>query len=221
MGRDGEVGVVLNIVEGPQWRVAGVELNGVNLRELDTVLGLLQAAEGQPFSESAVSADRESILNFYYNNGFPDATVEYKLESVATPNQMGVKFTVTEGRRNFVRRVLVSGYKTTRPRLIYDRIPIEVGEPLSQATIISAQRRLYDLGIFAKVDIALQNPQGKERDKNVLYRLEEASRYSYTFGFGAQLARIGGGIGTFNAPAGAPGFSPRVNFGVSPGKFLV
>jgi outer membrane protein assembly complex protein YaeT len=215
-----EVFLFLTINEGAQWFVSGVEINGVNLRDFEYLKGLLQTAEEQPFSETALVSDRDTILNFYFNSGYPDATLEVRTEPDAAARRVNVKIDVTEGRRNFVRRVLVGGYKTTRPRLIYDRIPLETGDPLSQSAIIDAQRRLYDLGIFAKVDIALQNPQGNERDKNVLYRLEEASRYSYTFGFGAQLARIGGGLGTFNAPAGAPGFSPRVNLGVSRVNFM-
>jgi len=214
-GKEEELTLRLTIVEGEQWFVSGVEISGVNLRDFDYVQGQLQTNKGQPFSDTALVSDRDTILNYYFNNGFPDATLEFRTEPDAAARRMAVKFEVSEGRRNFVRRVLVSGYNTTRPRLIYDRIPLETGDPLSQSAIIDAQRRLYDLGIFAKVDIALQNPLGKERDKNVLYRLEEASRYSYTVGFGAQLARIGGGLGTFNSPAGAPGFSPRVNFGVS------
>lgn len=210
-----EVMLHVTITEGPQWFVSGVEISGVNLRDFDFVKGLLQTTEGQPFSETALVADRDTMLNFYFNNGYPDATLELKTERNAETRRVNIKFEVTEGRRNFVRRVLVSGFQATRPRLIYDRIPLQTGDALSQSAIIEAQRRLYDLGIFAKVDIALQNPDGKERDKSVLYRLEEASRYSYTFGFGAQLARIGGGLGTFDSPAGAPGFSPRVNFGVS------
>lgn len=215
-----EVSLYLTVREGAQWFVSGVEISGVNLRDFEYLRGLLQTAEGQPFSDTALVADRETILNFYFNNGYPDAKMELRTEADEAARRVSVKIEVTEGRRNFVRRVLVGGYRTTRPRLIYDRIPLETGDPLSQSAIIEAQRRLYDLGIFAKVDIALQNPQGNERDKNVLYRLEEASRYSYTFGFGAQLARIGGGLGTFNAPAGAPGFSPRVNFGVSRVNFM-
>lgn len=219
-GHATDVAVFIDVQEGAQWFVNTVELRGVNLREVEYLQSQLQTIESQPFSESALLADRDAILNYYFNNGFPDATLEFTTEAVEDSNRVNVRFTVSEGRRNFVRRVLVTGYRTTRPRLIYDRIFLDTGDPLSQSAIIDAQRRLYDLGIFAKVDIALQNPQGKERDKNVLYRLEEASRYSYTVGFGAQLARIGGGIGTFDAPAGAPGFSPRVNFGVSRVNFF-
>ncbi len=34
-------------------------------------------------------------------------------------------------------------------------------------------------------------------------------------GFGAQLARIGGGVTTFDDPAGSTGFAPRVSVGIS------
>jgi outer membrane protein assembly factor BamA len=79
---------------------------------------------------------------------------------------------------------------------------------------------LYDLGIFARVDTALQNPEGDSDHKYVLYRLEEARRYSITGGFGAQIARIGRGTPTLTTPAGTAGFSPRVSFGVSRSNFL-
>ena len=177
-GKDTDVAAYLAITEGPQWFVESVEVTGVNLRDIETVQRLLQTVEGQPYSEFGVITDRDAILNHYFNNGFPDASLEIRAEPVEGANRVNVTFAVTEGRRNFVRRVLVSGYRTTRPRLIYDRIPLDTGDPLSQSAIIDAQRQLYELGIFAKVDIAVQNPAGKERDKNVLYRLEEASRYS-------------------------------------------
>ena len=51
-------------------------------------------------------------------------------------------------------------------------------------------------------------------------QVEEALRYSMNFGFGAEVGRIGGGVTTFDAPAGTGAFSPRVSFGVSRLNFL-
>jgi outer membrane protein assembly factor BamA len=71
------------------------------------------------------------------------------------------------------------------------------------------QRRLYDLGVFARVDTAIQDPDGDTPSKFVLYDLEEARRNSLAIGVGAEFARIGGCTYCLDAPAGAPGFSPR------------
>jgi outer membrane protein assembly factor BamA len=54
----------------------------------------------------------------------------------------------------------------------------------------------------------------------VLYALEEANRYSLTYGLGAEIARIGGGTLSLDRPAGATGFSPRVTIGISRLNFL-
>ena len=79
------------------------------------------------------------------------------------------------------------------------------------------QRKLYDLGIFSQVDMAIQNPDGDEDRKYVVYDLEEARRYSITTGFGLQFARIGGSnaVTDLSDPGGAPGVSPRVSLAVS------
>ena len=39
------------------------------------------------------------------------------------------------------------------------------------------QRGLYDLGVFDKVDMAIQNPQGDTENKYVVYHLTEGHRY--------------------------------------------
>ena len=73
---------------------------------------------------------------------------------------------------------------------------------------------LYDLGIFSKVDVDLQNPDGEEPSKNVLVQVEEAKRWSVGVGGGAEFARIGGNTGDLTSPVGNASFSPRVDAGV-------
>jgi outer membrane protein assembly factor BamA len=119
-----------------------------------------------------------------------------------------------------VRDVLVTGLQRTQIDLVRDRISLKEGDPLSQERITGSQRRLYDLGIFARVNTGLQNPDGEEPTKNVLYSVEEAGRYSINVGFGAEIGRIGGGVTSLDSPAGTTGFSPRFSFGVSRLNFL-
>ncbi len=95
-------------------------------------------------------------------------------------------------RQHLLRRFLVSGLRATNPRLIGEREGINPGDPLSRISLLDTQRQLYDLGIFARVDMAIQNPRGDERDKYVLLDVEEARRYTFTTGFGAEVAKIGG-----------------------------
>ena len=215
LGKDRNQAVFLRVEEGTQWLVSGVAIEGASAEKLEYLQSLLQTQVDQPFSEGSVGADRETLLNAYYNNGFPQATVDTEVVSDAARKRMRVKFVVEEGRQQFVRKVLVEGLGTTDPRLVYRRLQITEGDPISQSAMLDTQRRLTDLGIFARVDMAVQNPEGSEPSKYILYQLEEARKYSVNFGFGAEIARIGGGITSFDRPAGGTGFSPRVSFGVS------
>lgn len=203
------------VEEGPQTLVARQSITGVADIHLQAVRGLLTSEPGQPYSESNLAADRDAVLAYYYNNGYPAATFDWQAAQLDDPNRVEVRFTVQEGRQQFVRDFLVGGLETSDPEMVYRRIRLSPGEPLSQSRMVESQRRLYDLGVFARVDVALQNPEGQESGKYLLYQFEEARRYSINFGFGAEIARIGGGAPNFDAPAGQPGFSPRASLGVS------
>ena len=138
-------------------------------------------------------------------------------ETIREPNHVDLDFHITEGKQQFVREVLVEGLHITRRKLVDDQIHIKPGDPLSPIAMSETQRRLYDLGVFARVDAAVQNPDGDEESKYVLYEAEEARRYSITGGLGAEIARIGGSTAQADLtdPSGATGFSPRVSLDVS------
>jgi outer membrane protein assembly complex protein YaeT len=214
-GKPHNVAVVVKIEERRQVFVGELELTGVNQEELDQVNKVVTLKKGQPFSTSGMAVDRDAILGHYFNNGYPEAAFDAQIKPGADDVHVNLKYVVQEGLREFTRGVLLNGLKTTRQRLVDRRIAIKPGEPLSQGALVETQRRLYDLGIFTSVDVAVQNPEGRERDKNVVLDVDEARRYSLSYGLGAEIGRIGGGQTDFDAPAGSPGFSPRVLFGVS------
>lgn len=218
-GKQRNLGVTLQIEEGPQWMVEALEIRGVDLRLIPEVEGMITSTAGQPYSNSNIVIDRDAILGYYFNSGYPEAQFDFTVVPDSAAHRVRLEYRIVEGRRNFVRDVLVSGYGETDPELVQNRMLLQPQDPLSQSRMVETQRRLYDLGIFAKVDVAIQNPEGRERDKYVLFQLEPASRYSITLGFGAEIGRIGGGS-DFQAPAGTAGFSPRGSFGVSRLNFL-
>ena len=221
-GKENEEAVFIDIVEGPQWFVSNLLIQGVSAEQAEDLRALISSTEGQPFSDFNVASDQDAVLNYFFNSGYPDATFEATVTPAADPNRMDIKYLVHPGARQYVRDVLISGLTTTNRALVQSRIlNLEPGSPLSQSSMIENQRRLYDLGIFARVDAAIQNPEGDTDYKYVLYRFEEARRWFVNGGFGAQIARIGrGSVTNFDSPAGAPGFSPRVSLGVSRSNFL-
>ena len=211
LGKEGNLAVTLEIQEGPQYLVNRVQVDGVEKLDKTRILAKLSSSPGQPFSEFNVAVDRDTILAEYFQNGFPGATFEWSSKPAAEPHREDLRFVVHEGRQQFVRQVLINpaGLKTTRPGMVARSLRINPGDPLSPTAITDTQRRFYDLGVFARVDAAIENPDGETDRKYVLYNMEEAARYSVAGGVGAELARIGGCQSCLGA--GQTGFSARVS----------
>ncbi len=219
-GKDGQIGVTLNVEEGPQWFVDSLQLEGTSRLDANTLTSGLTSVKGQPFSDVNVASDRNTVLTAYFNNGFPAATFEYKSEPSGEPNHVNLVYTIVEGTQQFVRDVKITGMTNTKPRVVDRYIRLKPGDKLSPTEVTGAQKRLYELGIFAKIDTAIQNPDGDERFKYVLYDFEEAHRYTLNLGFGAEIAQFGGTTTNLNSPGGATGFSPRGSVDISRLNFL-
>ena len=219
-GVSGHLSVEIQVKEGQQWFVHTLEMEGVSDADAPYLRSVLQSNTGQPFSEAAVAADRDAVLAYYYNNGYPNAAFDWTQAPGPAPAQVDLRFVIRPGQREYVRDVLVRGLETTNRTLVASRISLVPGGPISQSRIAQSQQKLYDLGIFSKVQTAIQNPDGEEDAKYVLLHVDEARKYSFNAGVGAELARIGGGVTTFDAPAGTTGFSPRVSLGLSRLNFL-
>ena len=213
------VAVIIRIQEGPQWLVSSLSIEGAPATDLAVFQTMLASGSGQPFSDVSIAEDRDRILNYYYDRGYLNATFEYFVIP-AGPARVSLRYVVHPGEQKIVRNVLVSGLGRTRPSVVYDRIELKQGQPLSLGAQIDSQRRLYDLGVFARVNTAVQNPDGEETDKYVLYDIDEAHHYALDVGVGAQIARIGGSVTSLDNPAGTTGFAPRVSFGLSRLNFL-
>jgi outer membrane protein insertion porin family len=215
-GAVGDLAVFIKIEEGPQYFIGELKIDGIERLDRERVVARLSSAAGQPFSEFNVAVDRDTILAQYFEQGFPNAAFEWSSKpSAGAPHRIDLHFVVREGGQQFVREILITGNKVTRTQLINKNITLNPGDPLSPTAMTEIQRRLYSLGVFARVDTAIQNPEGETDRKLVLYNLEEASRYSMAVGFGAELGRFGGCQACFEAPAGATGFSPRVSFDIA------
>ena len=191
-GKIGDLSVHYDIVEGPQTKVADLKIDGnqtINTKDLSNVLGL---SRGEPYSESNLAGDRNNILALYYNDGFPDVQVDGQATPTEDPNKVNVVFKVKEGQRVNVLRVLLTGYEHTRYGLIAREVAVKPGGPLREGDVVESQRKLYNLAIFNRVQIAPQNPDGTDTDKTVVVAVEEGRRYTFGYGGGIELQELPG-----------------------------
>ena len=154
-GHEGDVAVTMNITEGSQWVVDGLTVDGPLDPNRSQVLPLMSSIPGQPFSDVSMAADRSAVLTWYYSHGYPSATFHAQWRESDTPHHVEITYTILEGAPQFVRGILTHGLSTTRPGLVQKAITARPGDPLSPVAQTETQKRLYDLGSFARVDTAV------------------------------------------------------------------
>jgi outer membrane protein insertion porin family len=119
---------------------------------------------------------------------------------------------IVEGPQIIVRRVLLSGYRRTRVGVIRREIRVKADAPLRESDVVESQRRLYNLGIFNRVTIEPQNPDGSDPDKDIVVLVEEANRYTMAYGGGFEVQRL---ASTTNPVGGEVQAAPRGIFEVA------
>jgi len=215
-GDPSQLAIEIAVKEGPQTRVASVRIEGSYTLPQEE-LPEIQTEEGQAFDESSLADDRDAILGKYFDNGFPNATVDVAYVPVPSPGtlpRVNVTFTIHEGEQFFVNQLFLDGLHHTRSGVARRAIRVQPGRPLSQKDMLESQRRLYDLGLFKQVDAAIQNPDGTESRKNVLVTTSEADRYTFDYGVGFEF-QTGQPTYGVNQPLGRTGVSPLVSLGIN------
>lgn len=214
-GKANTLGVTFQVAEGPQWFVDELKVTGADADGSEGLVAGLSSSKGQPYSEVNIANDRNFLLASYYARGYPEAAFDYAAEPAGEPNRVKLTYRIAEGDKQFVRGVLLQGLTSTKEKLVLGHLRLAEGDPLSPTAVTAAQKKLYDLGVFAKVDASIQDPAGKADYKFVLYDFEEAQRYSVKVGIGAEIAQFGGTTNSLSSPGGSTGFSPRGSLDVT------
>ena len=103
---------------------------------------------------------------------------------------MRLRYHIEEGPQTRVRTIMLTGYEHTRPGVIRREISMKPEAPLREGEVVESQRRLYNLGVFNRVTIQPQNPNGTNTSKDVVVLVEEAKRYTLAYGGGFEVQRL-------------------------------
>ncbi len=207
--KKGSLFVAYDIVEGQQTLVANLHIEGNQVVSTETLLGVVGSSPGQPYSASGVASDRNNILAMYYNEGFPEAHFQEEILPGASANEVRITYHITEGVRIEVARVLITGYQFTRSSVIAHQVKIKSGGPLREGDVVETQRRLYNLGVFNRVQIEPQNPTGTDPNKTVVIDLQEGKRYTVGYGVGFEVQQIGASCSSNSKNPGQPSCNPN------------
>lgn len=180
---DGNLSLVYQIHEGPQYHVGKISLSGNQQLSREQLLKGTDLKEGGVFSPYALTSDRSQIRAAYETRGFRSAEVDSTAQH-QEGHLVDVDYTIAEGVQSFTRYLLVAGNEMTKRKIIDDQILVEPGQPLSYEKLLQSETNLYNLAVFNRVKMKELPVYQSTTEKSALFSLEEAKKYSLIYGFG-------------------------------------
>ncbi len=212
------VTVSFPITEGRRWRVEKVLFRGFPVEAAPVIeSGMLTLREGRPWDPSSLESDRRALETALQNRGYPDAIVR-ATKTVSEPGAVIVQFDAVPGTYVTISEVIISGLYVTRDsvvRGVLNRTGLKTGTPYSLKTILTAQRKLYELGIFRMVDIVPIPGQDRGNRRGLVVRCTEGLQRSFLMGVGwdtTNKAHITLGWSDLNLFGGAHALSIQTRF---------
>ncbi len=169
--------VTFPVVEGPRTLVGEVRVEGVERFERESLPDLV-LEPGDPLNPMKVLEDRLALLTFYGNRGHVEAQVAPRFEFNDDRTSAIVTYSITEGPGAEIKEVVVRGNTYTDAEVIDRQAKIDEGEPFSYTTLLAAQRELYRLGIFQRVDVHADESAASAGDRTVVIDVEEGKTLS-------------------------------------------
>jgi outer membrane protein insertion porin family len=219
--KDGNLSVAFHVVEGPRDIVSSLKIEGADtFPEAKFAPGGLKLAEGKPYSQKLVEADRASIVAHYLQAGYLTSSFREtaNVVSKSDPHHINVVYHIYEGPQVHTGDVLTLGRVRTQQRLINrDIASLVPNQPLEEGQLLTSESNLYShTGVFDWAEVDPRRQITTQTTEDVLVKVHEAKRHSLTYGFGFEVVNRGGSVpsGTVALP-GLPPVGLPSNFTTS------
>jgi outer membrane protein assembly complex protein YaeT len=160
------------IVEGPQTLVSEVSLEGLQqVQAADLPKPTLKP--GDPLNPQVEQDDVIALQTYYADRGNAEVQVRAREDVSTDKTSAKVTYVVAEGPKVDVGDVVVRGNTYTNSTVVARTSQLEKGEPFNFLKILEAQRNLYRLGIFQRVDVQPEHAGTSIAERNVTISVEE------------------------------------------------
>ena len=178
----------VRIEEGPLYRVGEVSVDGAAPRSADEVRKVFGLSAGSEYRPASVEPARRKVETDYLSRGHNRARVRTTVRPDRAQARVDLSLTIDAGPQQVLEAVDVSGAGFTSKGTINWALKLPIGRPIGLGDVYSAQKRLYDTGVFQSVDLSLTPvttgaaPAGVQPVRATV-TLRELPRFRLRYGF--------------------------------------
>ncbi len=172
--------ITVVVEEGVRTLIGSIDIKGVPEDARAKLLAVSAIKTGDPYNEVDISDARFRIIDSYVNVG--NQNVDVIVQRSIEDHRVSVVFTIVEGTKVHIGKMVVAGNQRTRYEVIRREIAPDEGRPYSFRALAEERRKLYKLGLFD--DIEIEPYSAGEGVKDLLVKVKEGNAGAYEFGVG-------------------------------------
>ena len=179
-----DIYITLNITEGGQYRVRGIELAGDLIVPEEELRKLITIEDGDIFSRSAMTAVSQRISGRLGDDGYAFANVNTVPDVNEEAGEVSLTFVIDPGRRVYVRRINFSGNIKTHDEVLRRELRQVEGSWYSNKDIDRSKTRLERLRYLEGVEVETKPVPGTTDQVDVSYQVAERASGNLVVGAG-------------------------------------
>jgi outer membrane protein insertion porin family len=189
------VTVTFSIVEGPQYRVDQIRIQGVTLFPDEEVRRLVRLKPGDIYSRSKLRESVGAIADLFSSIGRAAADVVPRSEPFPATAKVNLTFDIVEGPEVYVERINISGNTRSQDKILRREIPMAEGDLFTLQKLQRARQRLINLGYFETVEAS--TAPGADRNR-IIVNINVVERPTGIFSIGGGFSSVDNLIGTID-----------------------
>lgn len=185
--------------EGELYRVGELRFEGLSALAEPEVRPLYALRRGDVYDESRLRKGTEALRDLYGRRGYVQATVGVTRKPDPASRSVDLLLKVDEDQPYFVGRILFTGNRTTRDKVVRREIVLNEGELFDTEALKASVRRLDQTGFFKPLERAPAISENARwtRTLDVTFALQEENPTRFSLGGGASGAEGAFLNGTF------------------------
>ena len=176
--------ITINLTEGKQFTVAGVELVGNLIVPEAELRKELTVKPGTLFSRKEVTASSEALSDRIGDEGYLFANINPVPEFEENSTRVTLAFYVDPGKRVYVRRINFAGNRRTRDEVLRREMRQMEAGWASTRSIKRSRTRLERLGYFEDINVETKPVPGVSDQVDLDYSVTERPSGSFLAGLG-------------------------------------
>jgi len=165
--------IEIAIDEARRYTVGSIAFEGELVYERAELLERAGFTTGDEFFPRLPYEIRGRLSDLYANRGHADVEVEVQRSVSAENAVVDLVYRIVPGPRVTVAGIEVTGNEETRESFVLSRLDIEPGTPYARDALREGASRLYETGLFSRVDLSSPGTGDDPTQRTLLVALQE------------------------------------------------